>query len=87
MRARPIDKRERELERKGPVWRAPLVIGARPARGHPALPCHAAVHCRQPPPGRRGLARDLHAPGMARDMRPMHAPLRSAPLGVARVTR
>lgn len=24
--ARPIDKRERGLERKGPVWRAPLVI-------------------------------------------------------------
>lgn len=23
---RPIDKRERKLERKGPVWRAPLVI-------------------------------------------------------------
>lgn len=23
---RPIDKRERKLEQKGPVWRAPLVI-------------------------------------------------------------
>jgi len=52
MRARPIDKRERELERKGPVWRAPLVIDVLrnlpflrhvPARAVEARPRLAAI--------------------------------------------
>jgi hypothetical protein len=56
--ARPIDKRERELERKGPVWRAPLVIDV--LRNLPFLrhvPARA-VEVRARP------AVDLHSPAM-----------------------